>query len=105
MRRINHPAGSDKNPHMRHPILTIPPRRPKNHISRLGLRARDMPAHAGRVLHISSAGDGAVPRLADGVLGETGAIEASVGRAGTATAAEDVGKAFFFDGGVDDGLA
>ena len=99
MRRINHPALPNKNPHMRHIINTITPFAPKNQIPLLSLRKRDMLPLIRVILGLSSAGNFAQTGLTDAVLGEPGAVEAAGGFALAAAPAPDVGEAFLRDGG------
>lgn len=81
MRRIHHPPVPHENPHMRDFVCAIPARSPEDHVARLGLGARHVLAHGGMVLGLRGTRDGLVKGLADGVLGEAGAIEAAGRRA------------------------
>ena len=108
MRRINHDAGPDEDGHMHNLVDAVPAFAPKQHVPRLGLRARDVLPHGGMVLELRRAGDGAVPGLARRVLGEAGAVEADEaaavgGGAFAPAAAPDVGDRFRDPGlgGVD----
>ena len=109
VRRINHDAGPDKDPHMHNLVDAVPFFAPKQHVPRLGLRARDVLPHGGMVLELRRAGDGPVSGLTRRVLGEAGAVEADeaaavVGRGAFApAAAPDIGDPFRDPrlGGVD----
>ena len=69
MRRIHHPPIAHENPHMLDiPRFTVRVA-PEEHVALLGLRPRDVFAHAGVVLRVCGAGDGLVEGGADGVLG------------------------------------
>ena len=76
MRRINHDAGLHKDRNMHNVVDTVPAFAPKQHVSGLGLRARDMVPHGGVVLKLCRSRNGAVSGFARRVLGEAGAVEA-----------------------------
>ena len=64
MRRIDHRPRPHEYPHVGHAADAVPALAPEKHVPRRGLRAGDMRTHAGMVLLLRGAGDGAVPGLA-----------------------------------------
>ena len=71
MSRVDHPPSPHEDPDVGDAVCAITTVGPKNHITRLRLCSRKVPAHGRVVLSLSSAGDRFALCFAHGVLGES----------------------------------